>query len=107
MNKITQEDFKALLQKQEKKNNKKNENLLVFQMYTQVCIDIANRYLRIRTKEEHIQLINEQDELEKYVRTCLKQIGQRYNCKPHIFFGDEDDANKPDPNPIIPPSFGW
>jgi hypothetical protein len=108
MNKITQEDFKACLQKQEKKNNKKNENLLVFQMYSQVCIDIANRYLQIKTKEEHIQLVNEQDELEKYVRTCLKQIGLRYNCKSHIFFGDEDDdINKPEPNPIIPPSFGW
>jgi len=108
MNKITQEDFKALLQKQEKKNNKKNENLLVFQMYSQVCIDIANRYLQIKTKKEHIQLVNEHDELKKYVRECLKQIGQRYNCKPHPFFENgEEDADKPEPNPIIPPIFGW
>jgi ribosome assembly protein YihI (activator of Der GTPase) len=81
MNRLPEEQFKILLQQREKRENKKHDNLLVCQMFVQVCLDIVNRFVReAKTKEHHAMFVEEYNQLKEYVKNCLNKIGRNYNC---------------------------
>jgi hypothetical protein len=72
-----------------------NENLLVFQMYSQQCIEIIHKYLQIQDEDynyqvdlqkRHENLMETFDGIKDYVKDCLKKISVKYNCEPHSFY---------------------
>jgi len=84
MNRLPENRFKILLQQRDKKQNKNHDNLLVCQMFVQVCLDIVQRFLKqAKTKEDHVKYIEEFGELKKYVKNCFTKIGNNYNCIPY------------------------
>jgi hypothetical protein len=83
MDRLPEDKFKILLQQREKKENKKHDNLLVCEMFSQTCIDLVRRFFReAKTKEQHEQFVNEYNELKEYVKECLNKIGSNYKCVP-------------------------
>lgn len=86
MDRLPEDKFKILLQQREKKENKKHDNLLVCEMFSQTCIDLVRRFFReAKTKEQHEQFVNEYNELKEYVKECLNKIGSNYKCVPLRF----------------------
>jgi hypothetical protein len=78
---ITEEYFKLTIQQREKKTNKDRDNLLVYEMFVQSCLDIVRRVFKEgTTKEKYVEITNEYFELVEYANTCFKKVGKIYKC---------------------------
>jgi hypothetical protein len=81
INEISEDDFRIMLQRQEKMENKKHDNLLVCQMFCMTVIDLVHRFMRdVETVEQYIELLHEFQELRTYVQNTLETVGKTYNC---------------------------
>lgn len=82
-NLITEEQFKTILQRDVKKNNKKREIFQVLDLYVRSMADILFRYYEMLKKAEPDQcdheILNEIKTLVVYVNECFKRIGNNYS----------------------------
>jgi hypothetical protein len=88
LNDITEKNFKMALQQREKMENKKNDNLMVYQMFVDVCLDLLRRYAKdVNTEEKHAVIMHEFTKLMEYTKDCLVTTGKNYNCVPLLLLG--------------------
>lgn len=97
-NQINEDQFKSILQKNDKKVSKKREIYLVYVMFMNTVTDILYRFRDIvgennlsSIDDEKIQqmaaTLNEVKQIVKYVNECLCGIEKVYSCKIHKLFG--------------------
>lgn len=78
-NKIKKEEFKKIIQKKEKENEKKREINNILGMYMNCMTDI---FYRLTAKPKQKDTINiEMEALRKYVNESLARVSSTYNCK--------------------------
>lgn len=83
--KIDEEKFKHVLQKNEKARNKKQEIRMVLDMLLATIADILRGILTCVTVEEFLIRKDELENLRTYFNSSLAPISKRYNCvAPHI-----------------------
>jgi hypothetical protein len=87
-NKITKDEFKILLQRDNKKHEKKREMYEILQLFANTVTEIINR-VKIDIQESNntsfdkpLETINEVDRIQEYVNECLLEISNTYNSKP-------------------------
>lgn len=87
-NKITKDEFKILLQRDNKKHEKKREMYEILQLFVNTVTEIINR-VKIDIQESNntsfdkpLETINEVDRIQEYVNECLLEISNTYNSKP-------------------------
>ena len=78
--KIDEEKFKHLLQKNEKARNKKQEIRMVLDMFQGATADILRSILVCVTPEEFLLRKDELNNLRIYFNSSLGVISRRYNC---------------------------
>jgi hypothetical protein len=79
MNELTEEEFKSILQKREKKTNKYREIYDVLQMFIFTMTDIYNN-LTVNLNDTVKTFENDTDSLRIFANTQLVKIEKRYNC---------------------------
>jgi hypothetical protein len=83
MNMLTENDFKAIIQQLEKKNNKSREYINIYQMLVDVSSDkfreIASQ-TGILTTEQLTEIIQYFDKLIEYFNENIANVGKRYKC---------------------------
>jgi hypothetical protein len=85
MKEIDEKDFKRLLQQREKADNKKQEILMVFQMFLQACADIMQRFILLaRKRKDAKQFIDEFEGLREYTNESITKIAKRYKSTPRL-----------------------
>ena len=94
MNELTEDEFKFILQKNDKKNRKKKDIYNVLILFVNTSTDILFRFANILKQEDFIETVNEEqiqelmhilDEINKiidYCNECCEKIGKAYNSKP-------------------------
>lgn len=79
---ITEEKFKAQLQKNDKKYHKYREISELLRMFTTTCTDIFHRFVEEMNKPEwkknDFTILNEITSLRQYSNNCLKEISEVY-----------------------------
>jgi len=87
-NKITKDEFKILLQRDNKKHEKKKEIYEILQIFVYTVTDIINRVkLDIQDLNDNnfvkaFETIKEVDRIQDYVNECLLEISTTFNSKP-------------------------
>lgn len=81
MKDISFDDWKRELQRIEKKNEKNIAFRYIFEMFTNVGIDMFNKILRQNTKEEIMLLIEEFDALRLYFNDNIYKLYKRFDSK--------------------------
>ena len=87
-NKISKDEFKILLQRDNKKYEKKREMYEILQLFVNTVTEIINRVKHdIQEHKDNsfviaFNTISEVDNIEKYVNECLLEISTTYNSKP-------------------------
>ena len=76
-NKISEENFKKIIQKSEKTDMKRNEINNILGMFISAIIDLF--YRLVDTNDRYI--LFEMEELREYTNECLEKVGKTYNCK--------------------------
>ncbi len=94
MNEIDENEFKSILQKNDKKNRKKRDIYNVLILFVNACTDILYRFADVIRQQDFIKNVNENhiieltnilDEINKiidYCNECNENIGKSYNSKP-------------------------
>ena len=81
-NQITEEKFKAQLQKSDKKYHKQREISEILRMFTTTCTDIFHRFVEEMNKPEwktnDFTILNEITPLRQYSNSCLTEISKTY-----------------------------
>jgi tetrahydromethanopterin S-methyltransferase subunit B len=80
INKIDETKFKAILQKNEKARNKKNEIRMILDMLLATIADIFRNILQCTNIGEILEKIDELNNLRKYCNDSMKPISKRYTC---------------------------
>ena len=84
------DEFKAILQKNDKKNSKKRDIYLVYIMFINTATDILYRFSDILGDTDDIDddkqrllidTLNEVKHIVKYSNECLDEIEKTYKCK--------------------------
>lgn len=99
-NLIDENEFKSILQKNDKKNSKKRDIYLVYIMFINTTTDILYRFCDVITnmnlmnidEEGVMDLMNILDEIKhivKYSNECLQDIENTYKCKINKIVCDE------------------
>lgn len=97
LNEISEEQFKIVLQKREKKTNKKKEVLDIMTMFVHTGSDILRHITDILPQEEtrtsvDMDTIREQvdiiNKLRKYVNSQFNRIGKIFSCIPPFISDD-------------------
>ena len=87
-NQISEDKFKQLLQRKDKKNQRYRDTYQVLQVVYQACTDILFRFSKEINKEGWIDdfgIANEITALTSYANECFLDIGKTYNSLPlHI-----------------------
>ena len=76
-NKISEENFKKIIQKSEKTDMKRNEINNILGMFISAIIDLF--YRLVDTNDRSI--LFEMEKLREYTNECLEKVGKTYNCK--------------------------
>lgn len=92
-NRISEEQFKRIIQIEDKKQRKENELMRLYQVLRDVVTDIIHRF------HDHIcnegicdyNIINEVVPIVEYVNDCLKDISMTYNSVQYAFTYDLSD----------------
>lgn len=88
-NKITQEKFKTLIQRNDKRHQKYNEISDVLNLVVTGATDIINRFANnlnvSKSNEYDLNILNELNELIDYANTLLKDIAKVYKCVTYYF----------------------
>jgi hypothetical protein len=82
MKSLSFDDWKRELQRIEKKNEKNIAFRYIFEMFTNVGIDIFNQIIIKDTKDEIVSLTNELDTLRKYFNENIYKLYKRFDSKP-------------------------
>lgn len=77
-NRLDKEDFKQIIQKKDKKNNKNREITNVFDMFSACMLDIFYNYLENKNEKEARKQI---DVLRNHANESFNRISSSYNCK--------------------------
>jgi len=83
MNVLTENDFKAIIQQLEKKNNKSREYINIYQMLVDVSSDKFREIVSgtgILTTEQLTEIIQYFDKLIEYFNENIANVGKRYKC---------------------------
>jgi hypothetical protein len=83
MNVLTENDFKAIIQQLEKKNNKSREYINIYQMLVDVSSDKFREIAEqtgILTTEQLTEIIQYFDKLIEYFNENIANVGKRYKC---------------------------
>lgn len=89
-NLMNEDEFKAILQKNDKKNSKKRDIYLVYIMFINTATDILYRFMDILGDRDDINddkqrllidTLNEVKHIVKYSNECLDEIEKTYKCK--------------------------
>jgi len=83
MNVLTENDFKAIIQQLEKKNNKSREYINIYQMLVDVSGDKFREIAEqsgILTTEQLTEIIQYFDKLIEYFNENIANVGKRYKC---------------------------
>ena len=83
MNVLTENDFKAIIQQLEKKNNKSREYINIYQMLVDVSSDKFREIesgTGILTQEQLTEIIQYFDKLIEYFNENIANVGKRYKC---------------------------
>jgi hypothetical protein len=86
---ISEERFKMLLQKENKKSNKYREILEVVQLLIATITDIIHRFILELNNAEwtyNLDRMNEIDEIITYCNECFLKISRTYNSTPLTFY---------------------
>ena len=85
--KMSEDEFKYIIQKEDKKYRKDTELSRVYQLLRDVVTDIIYRfYEKLRDESIYDQnILNEIVQIVDYVNDCLKEIGTTYNCVQYKF----------------------
>ena len=75
MNSLSEDDFKAILQKNERTDRKMSDFQSIYRMFIDVGTDIFRQFIRERVVHMNV-LFN----LTSYFNENLKKLGQRYKC---------------------------
>lgn len=87
-NKISKDEFKILLQRDNKKHEKKKEIYEILQLFVNTVTEIINRVkIDIQESKDNtfinaFNTINEVERIQEYVNECLLEISTTYNSKP-------------------------
>ena len=87
-NKISKDEFKIILQRDNKKYEKKKEMYEILLLFVNTVTEIINRVkLDIQESKDNtfinaFNTINEVDRIQEYVNECLLEISTTYNSKP-------------------------
>ena len=88
-NEITQEKFKTLIQRNDKRHQKYNEITDVLNLVVTAATDIINRFANNLTVCEpnkyDLTILNELNELVDYANSLLKDIAKVYKCVTYYF----------------------
>lgn len=88
-NEITQEKFKTLIQRNDKRHQKYNEITDVLNLVVTATTDIINRFANNLTvckpNKYDLNILNEIDELIVYANSLLKDIAKVYKCVTYYF----------------------
>ena len=90
-NKIDENYFKVLLQRNDKKREKNNEIYNILQMVYNATTDIIYRIYAPLRRRNHLwdefvfEPLNEINELIKYANECLADVAKTYEIKPLVF----------------------
>jgi hypothetical protein len=82
MKEISFDDWKRELQRIEKKNEKNIAFRYIFEMFTNIGIDMFNKIIRTNTKDEITVIINEFDALRKYFNENILKLYKRFDSRP-------------------------
>ena len=83
MNVLTENDFKAIIQQLEKKNNKSREYINIYQMLVDVSSDKFREIVSgtgVLTTEQLTEIIQYFDKLIEYFNENIANVGKRYKC---------------------------
>lgn len=82
-NKISEEEFKTLIQRNEKRNKKYRDIYNIFSLFVDATTDIIYRIQdEIKNNDEYSkETFNELEQLRVYVNECFKDISYTYSCK--------------------------
>ena len=90
-NKITKEDFKTQVQRENKKYEKKREIYQVLELFNTTVNDVMHRLqvtVRAMPRQNHdnfeaaLKIVQEIDGIQTYANECLLDIANTYNSKP-------------------------
>ena len=83
--KIDEDKFKHILQKNEKARNKKTEIRMVLDMFLGTIADILRNILQCQECGQIIERVEELNNLREYFNDSMRPISKRYTCvAPHI-----------------------
>jgi len=77
LNDISEENFKTLLQRQEKYVDKTKEEYHIFELITHTCGDLLRQY--ILEPEKHDDILNQMESIMEYSNDVFKILRSRYN----------------------------
>ena len=81
INEITEDQFKKILQMNEKARNKKNDIRMVIDMFIATTVDIQHGLILLHKKNDIFMKIKEMETLINYYNDSMKPISKRYdNC---------------------------
>ena len=103
-NQIDENEFKRILQMNNKRDNKKREIYSIYVLYVNTCTDILYRFYNAINDIEYLKTINSCEatiplktilqeilEIHKYTDECFEKVSKTYKTKPHkIFIGNLD-----------------
>jgi hypothetical protein len=92
-NKISEEQFKKIIQMEDKKQRKENELMRVYQLLRDVVTDIIHRFYDNICNNGIVDhnIINEVVTIVDYVNECLRDISITYNSVQYAFTYDLSD----------------
>lgn len=97
LNDIDEAVFKKLIQLREKNVNKKQDILMVLQMFLTTSADVMRNFVedvgQVKDKDANgPEVVDKYAEeliaLREYTNTCLKKIGKRYKCGMRVINDD-------------------
>jgi len=82
MNEISEDEIKFQLQKREKKNQKRRDIYMVYDMFIHTVADILRNYLfGAFSNENELKMMEEMSRLREYFNIQMKIISRRFNCR--------------------------
>jgi hypothetical protein len=87
---ITEDEFKNTLQRDDKKFQKNREINNVYEILTNTITDIIFRFLDVLQNSNTLnaKILKEVDPIVQYVNECLVDISKTYSCKLRLFDND-------------------